>query len=171
MTIPFTDTCASPEGAKKQKKHVIIQPVFQWDSSLQWHHNEHNGISNHRHFSCLLNRLFRSRSRKTSKLRVTGLCVGNSPVTGEFPSQRASNVENVSIWWCHHVTRPIHLHSMGNISCVEFQRYPFKFHTKHLTCTLKDVKFTEKVKIQEPLNLQAAFLTAPRSQWVKDTIK
>ena len=33
---------------------------------------------------------------------VTGLCVGNSPVTGEFPSQRASDAENVSIWWRHH---------------------------------------------------------------------
>ena len=26
----------------------------------------------------------------------------NSPVTGEFPVQRASNAENVSIWWRHH---------------------------------------------------------------------
>ena len=40
---------------------------------------------------------------KTSKLHVTGLCEGNSPVTGEFPAQRASNAENASIWWCHHV--------------------------------------------------------------------
>ena len=32
----------------------------------------------------LLNRLFRSRSKKISKLRVTGLCAGNSPGTGEF---------------------------------------------------------------------------------------
>ena len=40
--------------------------------------------------------------RKTSKLRVTGLCAGNSPETGEFPAQRASNAENVSIWWRHH---------------------------------------------------------------------
>ena len=38
---------------------------------------------------------FRHRSRKTSKLRVTGLCEGNSPVTGEFPAQRASDAENV----------------------------------------------------------------------------
>ena len=37
-----------------------------------------------------------------SNLRVTGLCVGNSPVTGEFPAQMASNAENVSIWWRHH---------------------------------------------------------------------
>ena len=42
------------------------------------------------------------RSKKTSKLRVTGLCEGNSPVTGEFPAQRASYADNVSIWWRHH---------------------------------------------------------------------
>ena len=33
--------------------------------------------------------------------RVSGLCAGNSPVTGDFPAQRASNAENVSIWWRH----------------------------------------------------------------------
>ena len=44
----------------------------------------------------------RRRSKKPLKLRVTGLCEGNSPVTGEFPAQRASNAENVSIWWRHH---------------------------------------------------------------------
>ena len=49
----------------------------------------------------LLNRLFRRRSKKTSKLRVTGLCAGNSPVTGAFPAQRASDTENNSIWWRH----------------------------------------------------------------------
>ena len=43
------------------------------------------------------------RSQKSSKLRVTGLCVGNSPVAGEFPAQRASNVEKsfhlmTSLW-------------------------------------------------------------------------
>ena len=37
------------------------------------------------------------------KLRVTGLCVGHSPVTGEFPAKRASNAEYVSTWWCHYV--------------------------------------------------------------------
>ena len=42
---------------------------------------------------------------KKSKLRVTGLCEGNSPVTGEFPAQRASDAENVSIRWVHHEIR------------------------------------------------------------------
>ena len=34
--------------------------------------------------------LFRRISKKTSKLRVAVLCAGNSPVTGEFPAQKAS---------------------------------------------------------------------------------
>ena len=62
-------------------------------SSLQWCHNEHDGVSNHQPHDCLLHRLFRQRWKKTSKLRVTGLCEGNSPVTGEFPAERASNVK------------------------------------------------------------------------------
>ena len=55
---------------------------------LQWRHNGHDGVSNHQPHDCLLDGLLRRRSRKTSKLRVTGLCAGNSPVTGEFPAQR-----------------------------------------------------------------------------------
>ena len=51
----------------------------------------------------LLNRLFGRRLKKTPKLRLTGLCASNSPVAGEFPAQRASNAENVSIRWRHHV--------------------------------------------------------------------
>ena len=39
---------------------------------------------------------------KHQKLGVTGLCADNSPGTGEFPAQMASNEENVSIWWRHH---------------------------------------------------------------------
>ena len=30
------------------------------------------------------------------------LCAGNSPVTGEFLAQRASNAETSFIWWRHH---------------------------------------------------------------------
>ena len=70
--------------------------------TLRWRHNDHAGVSNHQPHGCLLNRLFRRKSKKTSKLRVTGLCAGNSPGTGEFPAQMASYAENVSIWWRHH---------------------------------------------------------------------
>ena len=69
----------------------------------QWRHNDNDSVSNHQPHGCLLNRLFGRWSKKTSKLRVTGLCAGNSPGTGEFPAQMASNAENISIWWRHHV--------------------------------------------------------------------
>ena len=70
--------------------------------ALQWRHNERDSVSNHQPHDCLFKDLFRRRSNETSKLRVTGLCAGNSPGTGEFPTQMASNAENVSIWWRHH---------------------------------------------------------------------
>ena len=57
-------------------------------TTLQWSHDERDGVSNHRHLNCLLNRLFRRRSNETAKLCVTGICEGNSPVTSEFPAQR-----------------------------------------------------------------------------------
>ena len=77
-------------GKQKEKN------VYKSASTLQWRHNEHGGVSNYQHLVCLLNRLFRRRSKKTSNLRVTGLCEGNSPVT-------ASNADIVFIWWRHHV--------------------------------------------------------------------
>ena len=70
--------------------------------TLQWRHNERDSVSNHQPHDCLLNRLFRRRSKKISKPRVIGLCAGNSPGTGEFPARMASNAENVSIGWRHH---------------------------------------------------------------------
>ena len=64
-------------------------------SPWQWCHNERDGVLHHRRLVCLLNRLSRGRSNKTSKLRFTGLCDG-------FPSKRTSNTENVSILWRYH---------------------------------------------------------------------
>ena len=48
--------------------------------TLQWRHNERDCVSNYQRFHCLLNYWSRRRSKKTSKLRVTALCTGNSPV-------------------------------------------------------------------------------------------
>ena len=50
--------------------------------SLQWRHNERHGVSNRRRLDCFLNHLFRHRSKKTPKLRVSGLYGGKPPVTG-----------------------------------------------------------------------------------------
>ena len=108
---------------------------------LQWRHNDYDGVSDHQSHDCLLYRLFRRRTKKISKLRVTGLCVGNSSVTGEFPAQRTSNAENVSIWWRHHggdateqwltrqptVSRPPKVYS----------RYGFRWQRDHLYVVLR----------------------------------
>ena len=75
------------------------------NKTLVWRHNGRDGVSNRQPHDCLLNRSFRRRLKKTSKLCVTGLCAGNLPVTGEFPAQMSSNAENVSIWWRHHESR------------------------------------------------------------------
>ena len=98
--------------------------------SLQWRHNERDGVSNHRCLHCFkqwrhrwfetpsrLNCCFWRRSKKTSKLRVTDLCAGIWPLTVEFPAQKASNAENVSIWWRHHVhqARPGQSEEKANI--------------------------------------------------------
>ena len=78
-----------------------------FNETLQWRNNEHYGVPDHQVHGCLLNRLFRRRSKKTPTLHVTGYGAGNSPVTDEFPTKRASNTEIVSIWWRHHeVTLP-----------------------------------------------------------------
>ena len=58
--------------------------------SLQWRHNEPDSVSNNQFHDCLLNRLFRRRSKKTSKLRVTAFVRGihrwpvNSPTKGQW---------------------------------------------------------------------------------------
>ena len=83
----------------------LLVTLFHVSFSLQWRHNERVGVSNHQPHDCLLNRLFRRRSKITSKLRVTGLCAGNALVIGEFPAKRASNAEYVSILWRHRVWR------------------------------------------------------------------
>ena len=82
------------------RNHAIMNPAIAIcvGGTLQWRHNRNDSVSNHQP----LDRLFRHRSKKASKLRVTGLCAGNSSGTGEFPAQMASYAENVSIWWRHH---------------------------------------------------------------------
>ena len=57
--------------------------------------------TNHRQLNCFL----RLTSNKTSKFRITCTpCEGNPPVTGGFPSQKASNAENVCKSWRRHGT-------------------------------------------------------------------
>ena len=83
-----------------KKTQNLICRVFQnslWAKvTLLWRHNmRHNG-RHQKPDDCLFNLSFRRRSKKTSNLRVTGLCVGNSP------HKKASNMENIFIWWRQH---------------------------------------------------------------------
>ena len=86
MLLDRHELCAT-QSCFTISKHIsdglsVVQclgPAIKAVFSLRWRHNEHDGVSNHQHHGCLLNRLFRRRSKKTTKLRVTGLCVGNSP--------------------------------------------------------------------------------------------
>ena len=98
-TLISTNNTGSVISVTMRSKSVGLPVACLRDAILsQGRHNERDGVSNHQPRDCLLKCLFRRRSKKTSKLRVTGLCEGNSPVT----AQRASNTENVSIWWRHH---------------------------------------------------------------------
>ena len=100
LTPPY-----ATESGERHPQHPFKRLGINYSSSLQWRHNGRDGVSNHQPRDCLLNRLFIRRSKKSSKLCVTDLCAGDSPGTGEFPVQRASNADNVSIWWRHHVDR------------------------------------------------------------------
>ena len=104
--------------------------------TLLWRHNGHDSISNHRRLDCLLDHLFQRRSKETSKLCDTGLCEWNPLVTSGFPSQRASNMENISIWWRYH-----EFHACCDIHPLYFSSYvPYRvtwdFDIERVKCTV-----------------------------------
>ena len=75
-----------------------IQKYIMHTFSLKWRHDERDGVSNHRRLDCLLKRCWGADQRKHQSSGE-----GNLLVTSGFPSQRASNAKNASIWWRHHV--------------------------------------------------------------------
>ena len=86
--------------ATSYRHHMIVMAFIAMTS--QWAGWCHKSLASR----LFTQRLFGCRSKKTSKPRVTGLCAGNSPGTGEFPVQMASTAETVCIRWCHHVSNP-----------------------------------------------------------------
>ena len=101
--------------------------------ALQWRHNERDGVSNDRRLDCLLSRLFRLTSKKTSKLSVTGLCEG----IHRWP-KRASNAKNVSIWWRHYGGSKcfIYLHTSVSVHqqyCTRIDMLMSGFHYNDVT--------------------------------------
>ena len=77
-------------GVKRENDGI---PVSSW----YWRHKELDDVSNHRLLDCLLNYLFRRKAN--IKVPCHWPLWEDSPVTGEFPAQRARNAENSSIWW------------------------------------------------------------------------
>ena len=81
--------------------------------SLQWRHNEHHSVSNHRQLQCFFDPKFRRTSKETPKLASLSLCEGNPPVTGGpvtggpvtdgFPLESGGYAENVSTPGRRHV--------------------------------------------------------------------
>ena len=81
------DTCLVPDSKSDNTSSCTISQSFDieigchivnfalkfgmWLRSLQRRHDDHDGVSNHQPHDCLRNGLFRRRSRKISKLRVT----------------------------------------------------------------------------------------------------
>ena len=123
----------------------------------------------HQPHDCLLNRLFRRRSRKTSELRVTGLCGGNSPVTGEFRAQRASNAENVFIWWRHREILT-HIHSIF-LDYLKYRLcnwYPYFFRVASMTSGDEPIKlhiiiFNPDINVGNAITFEKTKSTKPRS--------
>ena len=102
----FYTTCAigTSNSLVRARYEVFLMRlhVTSWQRhSLQRRHNGRASVSNHQPHDCLLNRLFRRRSKKTSKLRVTGLCAGNSPGPVNSPNNWPVT------WKCFHLMKSL----------------------------------------------------------------
>ena len=86
-------------GAKAYFSYLkTISIMYQWRKYIKWHHNGSGSVSNHQPHPFLLNRLFRRRSKKISKLRVTGLCSGDRIIPLSKPIEKYFNL-NPKAWW------------------------------------------------------------------------
>ena len=79
MSLSYSQQQCGQLWANSTASNVIVRDFETMTPTLHWRHNDHDGVSNHQPHGCLLNRIFRPRSKKTSKLRVPGFCVGSSP--------------------------------------------------------------------------------------------
>ena len=63
---------------------------------------EYHGISKHQQLKCFSTASLSYHQRKHQSSVLLALCEGNPPVTGGFPSQRASNSEIISMSYSYH---------------------------------------------------------------------
>ena len=75
LWLGYDKLCPYPWGLHQRQYHC--------PDGSEATHNGRDSVSNHQPPNCLLNRLFRRRSKKQSKLRVTGRCAWNWPVNSQ----------------------------------------------------------------------------------------
>ena len=75
------DSSFAPQHPSAVQSHYTIAADCRSNAALQWRHNDHGGVSNHQHHGCLLNRLFRRRSKNTSKPLVCSTSLMASPIS------------------------------------------------------------------------------------------
>ena len=75
---------------------------------------------------------------------------GNSPVTGEFPAQMASNAENVYTWWRHHVYNQVN---------AEYRNFLDKFKRHWM------INSREKIEMATIGNYISEFRTSIITKW------
>ena len=140
-SLLFDYSAADLDHHWSRQWHTKLSPY-----SLRWRHNGRDRVSNHQPHHGLLYRLFRRRSKKTSKLRVTGLCVGNSPGTGAMngnnngysSSNGPSGTRSVGIF----IAIQVLFHENG-LKNVLFKMAPILFTRSHLNENLVETKFGE----------------------------
>ena len=75
---------------------VCLKRILLYGNTVMSH--EHHDVSNHQWLDCLFNTLFRVRSKNHQSSALLAICKG----IGGSTTQRTSNVERVSMLWCHH---------------------------------------------------------------------
>ena len=111
LCVSFIHLCFRMKSiCELQYRSVFGEPILRYSckkKSLKWRHNERDGVPNHQPHDCLLSHLFRRRSKKTTKLRVTGLCEGihwwpvNSPDKGPVTQKMFPFDDVIMSWWCN----------------------------------------------------------------------
>ena len=109
-----------------------VELLLIFGPSLRWRHNERDSVSNHQPHGCLLNSLLSRRSKKTLKLRVTGLRVGNSPGPVNSPhkgpvSRKMFPFDDVIMFkrmWRHY----------DEVNIASRQHLLFRYNTYHKIC-------------------------------------
>ena len=150
----------------------ICRPLDCTNSSLQWRHNGHDGVSNHQPYHCstVYSDADQRKHKSSAPLAfVRGIhrC-GEFTETGEFPAQMASNAENVSIWWRHHewqTHRQLYrmtVNLFGEKYCIWIQQSYVSSEEDHIgsTCIL----FIENINVHDYFTRQQEKFHVPNTK-------